>query len=116
MKEIKCPKCGSETTVMFKSLWTCNDETCSYGIQWHTMKIFYDEIKQKQRLERVLSKFVGTLNNEPYYEIIDKVIVFDIAYIKQKFYLVNTTKKVEYTTEISLDTVESLIKDLERNE
>ena len=68
-----------------------------------------DELSNQQRLEKVLSKFTinyrDTLNEYTSYKIKGEYTSCEIIYWESKFLLVSV--------EISLETVESLLKDLE---
>ena len=105
MKEIKCPKCGSKTHELHDGVLFCNDLMCD----WNSKNPTY-----QQRLERVLSKF----------EKIDDMYSmywFDnyrgISHSTEDgFNFWDENLEGYYCENLSLDTVESLIKDLERNE
>ena len=97
---MKCPKCGSETIIVFceNSGQLIDDEFCK-------------ECDYKQRLDKVLSKFeydTPTQNTSGYY-------YHDyLSYTKQNgFILLVSDTYTHYCKIISLKTVESLLEDLE---
>jgi len=95
-EQLRCPKCGSEITLWFTSdplIPLCTNKEC--------------ETIYQARLDKVLSKFKDL--DVKRYNWSDS---WDIEYKNNKFYLViyDMPKKEEQV--ISLDTVESLLKDL----
>jgi len=76
------------------------------------------EIDSQQRLDKILSKFEDTEQDTMYYNLIDDVdnSMVNIVYIDKFFYLelFNNRNDDRLETDcISLETVESLLKDLE---
>ena len=91
---MKCPKCGSENTVGKIEKGYCYCNNCKSRIDRYQI-----------RLDKVLSKFEnGTLY------VIDGVTIF---YEQNEFSLVSGDGYSYDEIVISLDTVESLLKDLE---
>lgn len=101
-----CPKCGSEMN--YKS----NDGKkimCDNGSCMHTIKITY-----KQRLDKVLSKFEDTDSGCRIFNHNSFGSLSRIEYGKSTFNLLAYTNYWEnILPNISLETVESLLKDLE---
>ena len=99
---MKCPKCGSDKLMIERrpnGYTTCLK--CAY--KWKHTKEDVEKAKYQQRLDNVLSKFdkISPIGLKLY----EKHSVY-MVYIKDKFVL-NGAKF------LSLNTVESLIKDLE---
>jgi ssDNA-binding Zn-finger/Zn-ribbon topoisomerase 1 len=101
---MKCPKCGSKM-IKRQSLdvYSCTNSKCYNNESIADMEELEWVSPGQQRLERVLSKFKDN------YLIFDEE-EFQVYYFEGLF-------RIKYDNfVISLDTVESLIKDLERNE
>ena len=88
---MKCPKCGSPRTGRDSALKR-RCKNCNINIEQY-----------QTRLDKVLSKFAGTTNFLCYANF--------IVYSNEQFTIEFDYKDIK----ISLDTVESLIKDLEGN-
>jgi hypothetical protein len=113
---MKCPKCGSE---MIKrpsvGVYSCTNGKCYHNE-------YIEDIEQYQaRLDKVLSKFennvvifIKTTRHEGSYENYGATSF--VKYENDTFYLGVSDDFESIHREISLDTVESLIADLERNE
>ena len=102
-EQLRCPKCGSEMKHRKAiGVYTClNEEKC-----FHTIP--QDIIKHQQRLDNVLSNFVIDGNSKfPYCDLIEGIW---IEYINNEFCLISIVSTDEDV--ISINTVESLLKDL----
>lgn len=101
---MKCPNCGSEMEHLKNNLYQCQNIMClSIMIKSHIEKA--NEVK-KARLDKVLSTFTRLVCTILEYKI---NLLLSITYYNDSFYLSNP----EGSTLISLETVESLLKDLE---
>ena len=103
--EIKCPKCGSEMKRVYDRKFNHKCFECG------TMRNIPFEVLEKQaRLDKVLSKMKYHKSEVEYYYYLLETNL-SINYVNNKFYLEG--QEVHDKVNISLDTVESLIKDLE---
>lgn len=120
---MKCPKCGSDN--VRKGITPTNDEydyecqNCLYPFDYEDTEEYLEkerlqmQVAYQQRLDKVLSKFEKNRNpksNEYYYNWENGLLMAIDIDRETKFSLYNN----EFPIYISLDTVESLIKDLER--
>lgn len=100
---MKCPKCGHTFVKIIKDKMYCVNFDCVLSYE------------HQQRLERVLSKMMkqpkGIYNTSQKYMYVGETGI-TIEYGNGKFYLEDNNCE---SVQISLDTVESLIKDLEGN-
>ena len=132
---MKCPKCGSVMKGVYDRRYNRKCFNCG------TMKkVDIKELEHQQRLDSVLSKFESVWDSqEPYKQLIlhtkddcKKLVggiwkkMKTISYLykedsSEQFYLIvdfylDNVLENTYEIERSLDTVESLIKDLEDND
>lgn len=104
---MKCPKCGSENTsidmMLSDSVWLICQ--CGNDYQVKNSKL------HQQRLDKVLAKFINN-GVYHYYVIHDNL---DICYYKNNFSMLGNKESFgsPYEINISLDTVEHLITDME---
>jgi len=98
---MKCPKCGSENTFIIlpeKVNAKCRD--CN--------ELWSEKKRYQQRLDKILNKFEDRMNNK--YCLVYRGVDF-LGYTKDKndkpFYI------IKLKLWVSLETVESLLKDLE---
>ena len=111
---IKCPKCGSEIKLshdnkdknIHANVYKCS---CSiFGYTGYELEQYWKEYQE--RLDKVLSKFEQGIENKDYYQIRNNGYLFIDYLVSDNYFELhqgNTQIK------ISLDTVESLLKDLE---
>lgn len=117
MNELKCPKCGG--VLYHDSLIELNNETytnewcpklnCDYFKRYNNRT--YEDVEYQARLDKVLSKmkaYKKVHNHKFLYVGYSKI---SIEYNNGKFYLEDTDER---QTQISLDTVECLLRDLEQ--
>ena len=112
---MKCPKCGGKFVLnSTRDYGWCSMSNknggCGTNFRGKELQLkldeYYKELEQKKyqtRLDKVLSKFAGTTNFLCYANF--------IVYSNEQFTIEFDYKDIK----ISLDTVESLIKDLEGN-
>ena len=116
---MKCPECGSEIENLIHYYhiidfdeYRCSNKKCNKCFSHKE----YEELEQYQaRLDKVLSKFEKNRNpksNEYYYYWTNGLLMAIDIDRETKFSLYNN----EFPVYISLDTVESLIKDMEAQE
>ena len=109
---MKCPKCGSVMKGVYDRKYNRKCFNCGT-----IKKVDIKELEHQQRLDNVLSKFEKNRNpksNEYYYHYKESLLMAIDIDRESKFSLYHDSEDVGLL--ISLNTVESLIKDLEDND
>lgn len=110
MSNVKCPKCGSELEIRRICKNSDNGYVCKNNHFVNDKE--YEQLEYQRRLDNVLKKFDKKYSNGvPYKKIISSL---HIPYFMGRFSLRNNASAQSII--ISLNTVESLLADLEEVE
>ena len=120
---MKCPECGSlleEEIIEDCYIYYCSNPRCDYDSQYSDLKPITDEEIYQARLDKVLEKFEHVYeDNEQlehwFYEIDETVGTWYINYDPDTLFSFEHDN-ITFVEGVSLETVESLLKDLENDQ